>query len=159
MDGLWTSNTFLLGCISVANHGSSVAVSLLTYQSGASIRICTKPLPGMRLGMKVDNSHYQKIKYLVIMFNHDSDLFWKNQRTALKPHWVSAGSFKKPAGSSKFLRCPELMILWFWIFQIPGFIKGYHKIKYLPHTAMYLLTTACCRKKNSLYLGINHQLT
>ncbi len=81
MDGQWTSNTFLLGLISVANHGSSVAVSLLTYQSGASIRICTKPLPGMRLGIKVDNSDYQKIKYLVIIYNHDSDFFWKSHIT------------------------------------------------------------------------------
>jgi hypothetical protein len=82
MDGQWTSNTFLLGLISVANHGSSVAVSLLTYQSGASIRICTKPLPGMRLGIKVDNSDYQKIKYLVIIYNHDSDFFEKSEITA-----------------------------------------------------------------------------
>jgi hypothetical protein len=45
----------------------------LPTKVGRGLEFAQNPLPGMRLGVKVDNSDYQKIKYLVIIYNHDSD--------------------------------------------------------------------------------------
>jgi hypothetical protein len=42
-------------------------------QSGAGIiRNCTKPPPGIKLGIKVDNhGHQKKFKYLILIYNRD----------------------------------------------------------------------------------------
>jgi len=45
------------------------------YQSEMGIKNRTKPSLGFNLGIKVDKYGYQKIKYINIIYNHDSQIY------------------------------------------------------------------------------------
>ncbi len=69
---------------------------MVRTRGGVGIRNCTKPLLGIKLGIKVDSRDCQK-----------------NQMSTIKNGWVSASSFMKPAGSLilKIFKCPEPGVL------------------------------------------------
>ncbi len=49
------------------------------------IKNCTKPSLSINLGIKVDNYGYQKIKYINIISNHDSQIYLNFASSFMKP--------------------------------------------------------------------------
>ncbi len=76
------------------------------------IKNCTKPSLSINLGIKVDNYGYQKIKYINITCNHDSQIYL---------NFVS--SFMKPENSLIFLKKPKIEnssnLFFFFFLKIP----------------------------------------
>jgi len=72
-------------------------------------------------------------KESVLVYNHSSNNIWKSQRTGQK----TVSPFIKTTGSMRFLKYPELAVLWFCCFQRTRTNTVLSKLKEPHNTGLY----------------------